>query len=1355
MGQEYYLGLDMGTNSVGWAVTDKEYHVIRKSGKDLWGIREFDEAVTSVDRRQKRANRRRLQREIVRCGLLKEYFDDEIAQVDPLFFMRLNNSKFFAEDKDARLKSVNAIFDDEDYKDSDYYHTYPTIFHLRKALIEDSVPHDKRYSRLVYLALLNAFKHRGHFLNEGLSSDGESVNTVELFVQLEVLVTDRFGINLSGYKDELAAVLADRMLSKMQKVERMISVLNSSDKRVKEILKGICGLKFDIKKIYDELESEEKLSYVFSDASYEENIDSIIQIIGQECFDLIELMKQIYDAGLLSNILKGEKYISFACVKAYKKHAEDLDKLKRLYKKFGSQEEYDFMFRMDVVGSYSAYIGTNLNEKFTSGKASRRNADGRKRDDLYKNIKKFLSNIDDPTVKDILSDIDNGEFLPKLRGSDNGVIPNQVHLREVRAILNNAEKYLKFLSNQNEYKLTVSEQIQQLFAFRIPYYIGPVSENSKKNQGNGWVVRKAPGPVFPWNINDKIDIDQTQEAFIKNLIRECTYISGEKVIPKSSLLYESYCVLNEINNIRIDGERINVELKQDIYNELFKKKNRVSRKNICKYLVSRGVITSDSQITGIDISINNALTSYNRFKSVFGDDIDSEPCQKMCERIVELGTIFGESKKTFAEALSKEFGTELTGKQIKIIQGFKFRDWGRMSKELFFLQGQNPENGEKLSLIRALWETNYNFMELINSDEFMYKASLQEKQKKLVGTLSDFTADDLKDFYFSAPVRRMIWQTILIIKEVSKIMGDEPARVFIEMTRTEDKKGDKGRNNSRGRMLETLYSNIKDNSRAWVSEIKAADADGLLRSKKLYLYYLQMGKCLYTGETIELDELMKANSEYDIDHIYPRHYVKDDNIQNNLVLVKKTCNAYKSDEYPLKKMSPEVYNLWKTLHANKLMSDEKYKRLTSREPFTEEQLAGFIARQLVETSQGTKGVADILKMVLPKDKTKIVYAKGGNVSDFRNQFNILKSRSLNDFHHAKDAYLNIVVGNAYYTKFTQNPRNFISREYKNDVKKYHYNLGKMFEWDIERDGEKAWIAEHDGVPGTIALVKSVMEKNTPMISRLVFEAKGALSKETLYGAKNTDEKTYIPFKTKDARFADIKKYGGFTGVNGAYFFIVEHTVKNKRVRTLENMPIYKSAEIKNTKDLCEYCMKEMKLVEPRVCVEKIRMQTLIIIDGFKYRLSGRTGNQIILRNEISLCLNQNWTNYIHCVDKFIENGNLSKEITSEKNMELYEILTDKHCTKIFNKRKNPVGKVLADGRNRFKALSIKEQCELINEVLKLSAIGPTGANLTVIGGAARSGVMLCSKDFTKAESVIMINQSATGFYEKEIDLLSV
>lgn len=81
------------------------------------------------------------------------------------------------------------------------------------------------------------------------------------------------------------------------------------------------------------------------------------------------------------------------------------------------------------------------------------------------------------------------------------------------------------------------------------------------------------------------------------------------------------------------------------------------------------------------------------------------------------------------------------------------------------------------------------------------------------------------------------------------------------------------------------------------------------------------------------------------------------------------------------------------MHRQGFINDEKFKRLTGRNEFTDEQKAGFIARQLVETRQGTKGLADILKEVLPE--TTIVYAKARNVADFRNEFELWKSRIVN------------------------------------------------------------------------------------------------------------------------------------------------------------------------------------------------------------------------------------------------------------------------------------------------------------------------------------------------------------------------
>lgn len=47
---DYYLGLDMGTDSVGWAVTDMDYRIPKFKGNAMWGVRLFDESNTAEER---------------------------------------------------------------------------------------------------------------------------------------------------------------------------------------------------------------------------------------------------------------------------------------------------------------------------------------------------------------------------------------------------------------------------------------------------------------------------------------------------------------------------------------------------------------------------------------------------------------------------------------------------------------------------------------------------------------------------------------------------------------------------------------------------------------------------------------------------------------------------------------------------------------------------------------------------------------------------------------------------------------------------------------------------------------------------------------------------------------------------------------------------------------------------------------------------------------------------------------------------------------------------------------------------------------------------------------------------------
>ena len=47
----YYLGLDVGTDSVGYAATDADYNLKKFKGEPVWGITLFDAANTSAERR--------------------------------------------------------------------------------------------------------------------------------------------------------------------------------------------------------------------------------------------------------------------------------------------------------------------------------------------------------------------------------------------------------------------------------------------------------------------------------------------------------------------------------------------------------------------------------------------------------------------------------------------------------------------------------------------------------------------------------------------------------------------------------------------------------------------------------------------------------------------------------------------------------------------------------------------------------------------------------------------------------------------------------------------------------------------------------------------------------------------------------------------------------------------------------------------------------------------------------------------------------------------------------------------------------------------------------------------------------
>ena len=1010
--------------------------------------------------------------------------------------------------------------------------------------------------------------------------------------------------------------------------------------------------------------------------------------------------------------------------------------MKKIVRKYLTKEEYKdiFVSTSDKLKNYSAYIGmTKINGKKVDLQSKRCN-----KEEFYDFIKKgVLKKIEgQPEYEYLKEEIERETFLPKQVNKDNGVIPYQIHLYELKKILGNLRDKIDFIK-ENEDKLV------QLFEFRIPYYVGPLNKiDDGKEEKFTWAVRKCNEKIYPWNFDDVIDIEASAEKFIRRMTNKCTYLIGEDVLPKDSLLYSKYMVLNELNNLKLDGEKLSVELKQQLYTDVFCKYRKVTVKKVKNYLKCEGIISGNVEITGIDGDFKASLTAYHDFKEIL---TGTELAKKDKENIIMNIVLFGDDKKLLKKRMNRLY-PQITPNQLKKICALSYKGWGRFSKK--FLEEivvPAPETGEAWNIITALWESKNNLMQLL-SNEFQFMEEVETyNMGKQAKTLSYETVENM---YVSPSVKRQIWQTLKIVKELEKVMKESPKRIFIEMAR---EKQESKRTESRKKQLMDLYKACKNEEKDWVKELGAKKEQDL-RSDKLYLYYTQKGRCMYSEEVIELEDL-PDNTKCNIDHIYPQSKTMDDSLKNR-VLVKTKYNETKLDKYPVNeniRRKRKVF--WKSLLDGGFISKEKYERLVRNTELSPEELAGFIERQIVETRQSTKAVAEILKQVFPE--SEIVYVKAGTVSRFRKDFELLKVREVNDLHHAKDAYLNIVVGNSYYVKFTKNAALYVKENPGRT-----FNLKKMFisKWDIERNGEVAWKA---GGKGTIVTVKQTMNKNNILVTRQVHEAKGGLFDQQIM----KKGKGQIAIKESDERLASIEKYGGYNKAAGAYFMLVESKdKKDKTIRTMEFIPLYLKNKIESEESIAlNYLEKDRGLKEPKILVKKIKIDTLFDVDGFKMWLSGRTGDQLLFKGANQLLLSNEHAAIMKKILKFVnrqkENKNLllvdNDEITEEMLIQIYDMFYEKIKNTVYNVRLSAQEKTLSDKKKNFLNLKKEEKCVVLSEILHLFQCQSTSANLKMIGGPGKAGILVMNNNISKCNKISIINQSPTGVFENEIDLLKI
>ena len=1201
--KSYNIGLDIGTSSVGWAVIDDDFNVIRKGNKrtPLWGVRLFDEADTAASRRMFRSTRRRFDRRRERIKLLQDIFSDEIKKVDTDFFDKLKTSNISSSDTINNKVSLTEYDKKEIFSngirkmkiiDNDKLivldNKYPTIYHLRKELMETN---EKMDIRLIYLAMHHMIKYRGNFNYNMDSFNIDKLDVLEklleIFDSISLCSVDRKYDELPS-KDELKTfeeiILEKSKRDRQKKLEKFFWEYFTK-KTSKELANALVGYTFTINNLFGiKLDKDIKLS--FDDASFDDKLNEVEDI--DDYLEVINLLKELHGMLSLKEIFNEEKSCSLSklMVKFYDIHKNDLRELKNVVKPFSKQ--YKLLFKTkpstkDVKNAciYERYVRNNITyEEWT------------------KEVKNVLENIKNDENSTVIDDINEritiGNYMPRIADTGNGKYPYQINKAEMKMIINNQAKYYPFLSeklNDGSYKIV------KILTFRIPYYVGPLVT---KGSDFAWMKRKNNDKITPFNFEEVVDRHESAKKFIYRMLGHCSYLLEEYQIPTNSILYSKFKVLNELKQIKVCDQRLTIGQQHKIYEELFlKQKGNITDTIFKNYLrtwddfsmyTTQDATTIDVSGYSSDGKFANNMNSYLDFFGQDGIFEGTELKVSDAEEIIKLLTVF-EDKNIVREEVENQYPI-LKDRMTKVLN-LKYRGWSGLSEKLLTTPYYaDQETGIKQSIMDLMWSTTDNFMQIINNDKYNFQKMIKQENNQQNQTLS---YDLVKELATSPANKRGIYQSLKVVDEIVKYMGYNPKYVSVEMARSDDKKQ---RTDDRKKKLLKLYDENKNEIYNYSYLKKELEEIKEIDNEKLLLYFRQEGKSLYSMTPLDIHHL----NQYDVDHILPQSLIKDDSIDNKALVLQEENRAKSANLTVPKAYRDKCNNWWKHLEKIHLISRKKLNNL-QRPEFKNESIEGFINRQIVETRQITKHVANIISNLY--EGTKVIYLKANISHNYRERFKLYKYRDLNDYHHAHDAYLAIVLGIYQNTYLKSKVNTFELKELVSNLIKekryyelrYGYVVNSIDQTFMKVNHETGEVFNIDDFTSKI---ENTLYRNDILISKKVEFKTGEFYNQT----KNSKGMPGVPLK----KGYDTALYGSYTSLNPSYAVLIRYTKKGKKEQKLIGIPIYYAVQ-KDMNQLDGYIKNLLKLSiddEYEIIKDKIPFYTVINWNGQICSLVGAT-----------------------------------------------------------------------------------------------------------------------------------------------------
>ena len=557
---------------------------------------------------------------------------------------------------------------------------------------------------------------------------------------------------------------------------------------------------------------------------------------------------------------------------------------------------------------------------------------------------------------------------------------------------------LRILQTQKEFNPQITDEFinryLEILTGKRKYYHGPGNEKSRTDYGRYTTKKDSE--------NEYITLDN----IFGILIGKCTFYPEEYRAAKASYTAQEFNLLNDLNNLTVPTEtkKLSEEQKNQIINYV-KNEKAMGPAKLFKYIAK--LLSCDvADIKGYRIDKSDkaeihTFEAYRKMKTL--ETIDFEKMSRdQLDKLAYVLTLNTE-REGIQEALEHEFADgNFIQEQIDELVQFR-----KANSSIFGKGWHNFSVKLMMDLIPELYATSEEQMTILTRLGKQKTTSSSNKTKYIDEKL-------LTEEIYNPVVAKSVRQAIKIVNAAIKEYGDFD-NIVIEMARETNEDDEK-------KAIQKIQKANKDEKDA--AMLKAANQyNGRAElphsvfhghkqlATKIRLWHQQGERCLYTGKTISIHDLINNPNQFEIDHILPLSITFDDSLANK-VLVYATANQEKGQRTPYQALD-SMDDAWSFrelkafVRESKSLSNKKKEYLLTEEDISRFDVRKkFIERNLVDTRYASRVVLNALQehFRAHKTDTKVSVVRGQFTSQLRRHWGIEKTRDTYH-HHAVDALI--------------------------------------------------------------------------------------------------------------------------------------------------------------------------------------------------------------------------------------------------------------------------------------------------------------------------------------------------------------